>query len=388
MSKLIVLRLEDHQEIEWDPAGVEAGEPEALATVEKAQDVMEEEQTKGGTAFLVGGPGQPAKRITDFDPTADQIVVLPSKLKTAAEEAGLEREGGEVLLAVANPSTARTLAEIASAIALGGKEMSLAALKIVPFPPQVPLPLAQRYVESKDSEEGVALRAVERYCAKAQVDVKTMLRAALGVATGIVAVAKNRPGTQLILMGWPGPRTFSSVSPSIGEKVLRDAPCDVGLFLNKGLEKIERLLVPVVDSPHESLALRLGRQITRSTKARMVVLRVVPSESEGEIEAEKTALEGVFSENSGALADRISLQVTADMAIPEAILSEAEEGYDLLVMGASRESFLPHWLFGAIPDIVAERSPCSVLMVKKHSAVESSWLRRITAWMQGAGEAD
>jgi len=57
-------------------------------------------------------------------------------------------------------------------------------------------------------------------------------------------------------------------------------------------------------------------------------------------------------------------------------LEEAKEGYDLLIIGASEQWFLRNWLFGAIPDRVAEQAPCSVLLVKKHELSSVSWLRR------------
>jgi nucleotide-binding universal stress UspA family protein len=59
------------------------------------------------------------------------------------------------------------------------------------------------------------------------------------------------------------------------------------------------------------------------------------------------------------------------------IVTEAQEGeYDLVVIGASEEWFMRNWLFGSIPDMVAERAPCSVLMVRKHEPSAVSWLRR------------
>jgi len=60
------------------------------------------------------------------------------------------------------------------------------------------------------------------------------------------------------------------------------------------------------------------------------------------------------------------------------ILDVAAQGYDLLIIGASEEWFLRNWLFGSIPDVIAERAPCSVLLVRKHEPAAVSRLRRIT----------
>jgi hypothetical protein len=44
---------------------------------------------------------------------------------------------------------------------------------------------------------------------------------------------------------------------------------------------------------------------------------------------------------------------------------DADE-YDLVIIGASRESKIRRVLFGTIPDRVADRADCSVLMVRRY----------------------
>lgn len=58
------------------------------------------------------------------------------------------------------------------------------------------------------------------------------------------------------------------------------------------------------------------------------------------------------------------------------IALRSTRGYDLVVIGASEEWFLRNWLFGSIPDAVAERAPCSVLLVGKHEPALLSWFRQ------------
>lgn len=383
MGKLIVLKAKEYDEIEWSAQAVEAGEADALRAVKQARELLTEELTRGGSAFQIEEPDKSVQQVKALDPTADRIVLLSAELMDMTKEASAETALGEILIAVANPVTAKALVDIAVALARGETEVRIAALKIVPFPLSIPLSVAQDHLERGDPERSPTLRKVAKHCAEAQVEVEQLLRAAHGVASGIVAVAEDRPDTGLILLGWPGPRTLAPVSPSVGEQVLREAPCDIALFLNKGLDTIDRILVPVGDSPHDSLALDLAQQIAQDGRTRLLVLRVIPVDEAIEIEAEKLALREMFQEQLG---DRISLRVQVDDSIPDAIVGEAEKGCDVLVMGAAQESFLPHWLFGAVPDAVAERAPCSVLLVKKHAAAESSWMRRIVTWLKGSQE--
>ena len=62
--------------VTWDGQKVQAGESEAMAAVREAERIFAQERAKGATAFKVE-PGKPTQRIEQFDPTAEQIVMVP-----------------------------------------------------------------------------------------------------------------------------------------------------------------------------------------------------------------------------------------------------------------------------------------------------------------------
>ncbi len=62
--------------VKWGTALLEGDGVEAREAVEEAERIFKEAQAKGGTAFRVV-PGQPAERLDQFDPEAEQIVVVP-----------------------------------------------------------------------------------------------------------------------------------------------------------------------------------------------------------------------------------------------------------------------------------------------------------------------
>ncbi|MBI4494268.1 MAG: hypothetical protein HY690_15890 [Chloroflexi bacterium] len=76
MARLRVLSARGDTTVEWDRARVEAGDPEAVAAVREAERIFEEQRQRGATAFKVE-PGQPARKLTRFDPEAEQILVVP-----------------------------------------------------------------------------------------------------------------------------------------------------------------------------------------------------------------------------------------------------------------------------------------------------------------------
>jgi len=54
---------------------VEQGDPEALAAVREAELIFEGQRARGATAFKVA-PDRPAERIDEFDPKAEQVVIV------------------------------------------------------------------------------------------------------------------------------------------------------------------------------------------------------------------------------------------------------------------------------------------------------------------------
>jgi hypothetical protein len=76
MAKMRVLSARGDTVVEWDSRKVEAGEAEALSAVREAERIFAEQRARGATAFRVA-PDRPAERIDEFDPRAEQIVVVP-----------------------------------------------------------------------------------------------------------------------------------------------------------------------------------------------------------------------------------------------------------------------------------------------------------------------
>lgn len=76
MANLRVLSWRGDTKVSYDVESAAAGDVDQIAAVEEAERIFREERARGATAFNVR-PGQPATRIDTFDPTADQIVMVP-----------------------------------------------------------------------------------------------------------------------------------------------------------------------------------------------------------------------------------------------------------------------------------------------------------------------
>ena len=76
MGMLRVMSRRGDDRVAWDEQKVQTGDPEAIAAVQEAERIFAQESAKGATAFRVEA-GKPVQRISQFDPTAEQIVMVP-----------------------------------------------------------------------------------------------------------------------------------------------------------------------------------------------------------------------------------------------------------------------------------------------------------------------
>ena len=74
MLRLISKRGDDR--LLWSVEEALAGDAQAQAALQEAEQIFAKERAKGATAFRVE-PGQPIERVEQFDPRAQQIVMVP-----------------------------------------------------------------------------------------------------------------------------------------------------------------------------------------------------------------------------------------------------------------------------------------------------------------------
>ncbi len=297
------------------------------------------------------------------------------RVVAAAERMAISR-GREILISVANPATVRSLIRLASTLAKEGTKVI--ALKVVPVPSPTPLWAAQEYIESKGNKNKALLRKVKEEGQAAGIQVDTFLRAARSVSSGILSFAEARGDIGLILLGWRGPMALSRIRESTDKAIVGGAKSDVAVLRDRGLGKIDCVLIPFGGGPHARLGLLLARDMMTSEGAELVVLKVVPEGKEVNMEGEMLSLRKMVSNVLGGLREGVTTKVVRGRSVEEGILAEIERSKcDLVVIGASEEWFFKDILFGTIPDIVAERAPCSVLMVRKYEPSAVSWARRV-----------
>ncbi len=76
MGMLRVISKHGDDRVQWNEQDAQAGNAKAMAAIREAESIFAQERTRGATAFHVEA-GKPTKRIEQFDPQAEQIILVP-----------------------------------------------------------------------------------------------------------------------------------------------------------------------------------------------------------------------------------------------------------------------------------------------------------------------
>lgn len=323
-----------------------------------------------------------ARVIGEFGPLWERERPLEGVIEAAQEV--MQAEGHEILIPLLPATKTKPLLNLAAALAQADDRRVIIALEAIVVPPQTPLESVEaRLAKRSITQRGSPLAQFVQQGADLGVPVRPLRRAAHAEASGVLAVAEARSTVELILLDWRGPLSAGRIYGSPSKTILQEARCNVAVLRERHLKEVERVLVPVGGGPHARLGLRLAAQIARSDEAELTVLRVARPSEELDVEAEMRALRHLAAEILGP-DPRVRTRVVVKETIVEGILEEAQEGEcDLLVIGASDEWAVKSLLVGAVPDAIADRAPCSVLMVRRYERTGISAIRRVVGSIKG-----
>lgn len=319
----------------------------------------------------------------EFGPLWERERPLEGVIEAAQTVRRAERH--EILIPLLPATKTEPLLSLAAALAKADDRRTIVALDVAVIPPQTPLESAEaRLAQQSAIQENSPLAQAVQHGAALHVPVRPLRRAAHAVASGVLAVAEARQTVGLILLSWQGPLSAGRIYGSPSKTVLQEARCDVAVLRERNLDQAHRLLVPAGGGPHARLGLRLAADIAHSDEAELTVLRIVRPAENLDVEAEMRGLRHLAEEVLGGPDPTVRTRIVVHEAVVDGILKEARNGkYDLLVIGASNEWAIKSLLVGAIPDAVADRAPCSVLMVRRCEFTGISAIRRIAQSVKG-----
>ena len=278
----------------------------------------------------------------------------------------------------------------------------------------VPDPLAIEEGRRTAKERNTLFRWSTRMADNAGVPVHPITRLARSVQEGIIDTAIEE-SCDLILLSWSDAHHEAEGRMShVLSSVVQNAPCDVAAVAydpnrirklsnnGNGSQKTDqegdlgfvprRILVPTSGGPNAPLAIRLALQLAREFDSTVTTIYAASLNADQEEVADGERMIDqtirTMREQASHLPDYvgdvkafdqipIAGQVVRAANVVEAI-SEVAEEYDLLLIGASEESLIDQFLFGNIPEQVAQKSQAPVIIVKRYQGLPRQWVKR--AW--------
>ena len=273
---------------------------------------------------------------------------------------------GRLLVTLSNPDTAETLLEMAARIAQE-RHYELECLQIILVSHRSsPSETKVRTTKSKR-----ILRQAESLAKRWQIPIHTQIRVAHDVAQAILETIKERH-IDLIFMGWKGnTSTPGRIFGTVVDTIIRQATCDVVLVKlsslhNKShLANFHRWLVPMAGGPNAPVAIKLLPALVSLVENPQIRLTQVvkPWEKEPDMHVlEESTRQLIRNRNIHGEVIAASLQgESVSQAVIELVNTE---GFDVVVLGASREGLLQQAIHGNIPETIASGVNSTVILVR------------------------
>lgn len=302
-------------------------------------------------------------------------------------------EPRKVVAALANPEHEGALLRIAQMISSGKEEGGVVSgLNMIKVPYQTPLStIREKISEHKEVRESIEKISHEYRVensiqgdnrkALSETVFESVTEAAYDVFKGLIFETENRKA-DMLLMGWQGGFTVGRIYNTPVQKIIRGLKADLTVLKDRNLNKIDSVVIPWGGGLHARLGLEIGVRIARAANAKLKILRLVKAGTN--VESEKSEL---FERIRPLVLhfDRLNIEVRESEDVTGGILSEMDENeHDLVIIGASNEWGIRNVLFGTIPDVIADRAPCSVMMVRRY--VTKDWKLKASEGFKRAKE--
>jgi len=282
-----------------------------------------------------------------------------------------------ILVPVANPSTQKGLLQLAVALAQsagrGGSDLQSAAvhpLSLIELSEDYAFEStpaeADRIIQERHLKLGELIESLQP--PEARQLVHPIVRVTKDVARETAQIAEI-DRADLILVGWHRP-TFSSnrLGGRVGQ-ILSTAKVDVAIFVDRGRERLNNLLVPYAANIHDDLGLELAlRLLVNSEQRRLTVLRVAADgESENELSYE---FRRVIEQLPLEVQSRVETPIVEAAEPIQAVIAASAQA-DLTIAGTSREWGIERQTLGQYTDELAVQCHSSLLIARCYVKVRS-----------------
>ncbi|MBC6432750.1 sodium:proton antiporter [Nostoc sp. HG1] len=280
-----------------------------------------------------------------------------------------------ILVPVANPSTQKGLVQLAVALAQPAVGVALNYRYPAIVNPLSLIEFEEDYAFESTPVEADRLIAQRRHQLQELINtleppetrscVHPIVRISSNVARETAQIATSEQA-DLILVGWHRP-AFSSnrLGGRVGQ-MLTTAPVDVAVFVDKGKEQLESLLVPYSANIHDDLALILALKLLINRETCMLqILQIATNHTREELSYE---LHTMMRQLPTSVRDRIENKIVEAPEPIQAVI-QASESVDLTIAGTSRAWGIERQTLGRYTDQLAIQCRSSLLITRRYSQV-------------------
>ncbi|HWM88850.1 MAG TPA: cation:proton antiporter [Kofleriaceae bacterium] len=290
----------------------------------------------------------------------DLVELAEPTVAAAASETPAPRDGYRVLMCVSYAGSGKGLLTMAAALSDRRPDSRLYALHLVPATDRG----SSRLAGGADESSAILAPIVTR-AESLGLPVRSLSFISGEPARDISQVAEVRQA-DLVLLGWHKPVLSQSHLGGVVHDVMAQAPSVVGVFVDRGLSSIKRVLVPYLGSPHDRAALALAHRLQENGGAEVEILHVVkPSRRRDD---DRTSAGQLLSTVFGDDASRVTMTSVEHRSPAEAALEHSKQDFDLVVVGVGREWGLQERRVGLQPEMIIRECPTSLLIVRDSPA--------------------
>jgi amino acid transporter/nucleotide-binding universal stress UspA family protein len=268
----------------------------------------------------------------------------------------IERQEYRVLAAISSPRSMASLMEAAIAIARK-HEGEIVAVTVAEVPEGQSLMSGRGLARSLEP----VLEGAVAYGEARGVRVRPVLKIARRVSHGIVETAREEECNFLIIGQPTWGSALERILASIVERVLQDAPCQVGIVYGRlQADKVRGILVPVTGRANPRLAAELAPAFAESFDVSTRAVTVVEQRMEP-AEAERHTAEATATLEAAGLA--IPLEVLRRPDVARGLTGAIRRG-DLVLMGAPSDSPVAAIVGETVPGSIAKAGRNAVIVVR------------------------
>ena len=275
-----------------------------------------------------------------------------------------------ILLPLSNPATEGALLRVGTALAKATRAR-LHLAHVVILPRQTPLEAGRMEYEQMRREQETLLDVASRHASEKGIRARANALVAHSVPSALLNIADIEQA-DIILMGWRGDVRGPLLRGTNVTGVAKVADRNILVLKDNGLSKVDRILVPVGGGPHTKLGLKVAQQLATQWGASITAMTVKVDPEYSDPRSAFDLGNRQFLQDFGEefVCDILKeVGVTAEIVavidtdISHGIINIATD-YDLIIIGASEEWVVHQWLFGSIPEKVANQASVSVLMAR------------------------